>query len=384
MKAIAFYLPQFHEIPENHEWWGEGFTEWTNMKSSRPLFDGHYQPRVPACGNYYDLSNVDTIRWQAQLAKDSGLYGWCIYHYWFDGHMLLQKPMELLLENKDIDINYCICWANEDWTNAWVSSESKTLIAQTYGGEDYWEDHFEYLVSFFDDERYIKQDNKPLLVIYRPELIPCLNDMLDCWNKLAVEHGYAGLTFAYQHINWTRDKNRDESRFDYAIEYQPTYAREDMNEGHVSLVRRSKRRLDMFMQRRFHRQLDFSFLRKARGPEFFSYDDAWEKIIERKPCSCKSVAGAFVDWDNTPRRHETGSVCIGASPEKFYRYMRRQIEHVRQEYSNDYLFIFAWNEWAEGGYLEPDERYGRGYLDALRRALEDAGELGPVKIELGC
>ena len=328
---------------------------------------------MPKGGSYYDLTDVDTIKWQADLAKSHGLYGWCIYHYWFDGHMLLQKPMELLRDNKDIDINYSICWANEDWTNAWVSEKSRTLIAQTYGDEAHWVEHFDYLETFFKDSRYIKIDGKPLFVIYRPELIHCLNQMLDCWQRLAKERGYPGIVFAYQHINWTHDESRDESRFSYAIEYQPAYGRADLSGGKTSPLRSLKRRIDLFSQKRFHKSIDLSFMRS--GLDHFSYDEVWGAILERKPASKKSIAGAFVDWDNTPRRHETGSVCDGAEPDKFYRYFREQIRHVRQDYSTDFIFIFAWNEWAEGGYMEPDEKWGTGYLDALYRALLDTGEL---------
>jgi lipopolysaccharide biosynthesis protein len=375
MKTIAFYLPQFHQIPENDEWWGKGFTEWTNMKAAKPLYKGHYQPRIPEGGNYYNLTDPDVIRWQAKLANESGVYGWCVYHYWFDGHLLLHKPLELLRNTPDIDIHYCICWANEDWTNAWVSSNSRTLISQTYGGREQWREHFNYLMTFFSDERYILADGKPLMVIYRPELIPHLNEMLDYWTELAIEAGFKGIKFAYQHINWTRESNRDESRFDYVIEYQPAYARSDIDADKESLLHTAKRLVDLNMQKHFHRSLDLSFLRKATGLDHFSYEDAWEAIIARHPTTEKACAGAFVDWDNTPRRHETGSVCDGATPEKFYSYMKRQILHVRKEYTTDFLFIFAWNEWAEGGYMEPDERFHDGYLKALRKALEETGEL---------
>ncbi|MGO5292977.1 glycoside hydrolase family 99-like domain-containing protein [Porcincola sp. LCP21S3_C12] len=132
MKTIAFYLPQFHETPENNKWWGKGFTEWTNMKKAKPLFEGHYQPRVPLNKNYYDLSNPNTIRWQAELAKENGIYGFCLYHYWFNGKLLLQKPVELLRDNKDIDIHYCLCWANENWTNGWVSDKANILIEHNF------------------------------------------------------------------------------------------------------------------------------------------------------------------------------------------------------------------------------------------------------------
>ena len=167
MRIIAFYLPQFHSIPENDEWWGEGFTEWANMKAAKSLFEGHNQPRIPLNNNYYNLLDDSTMEWQVDLAKKYGVYGFCFYHYWFDGRMLLQKPMENMLKNQNINFPYCISWANEAWTNAWKSDENaRTLIAQRYGNTKEWKEHFDYLLQFFMDENYIKEDGKPLFIMY--------------------------------------------------------------------------------------------------------------------------------------------------------------------------------------------------------------------------
>ena len=198
MNVVAFYLPQFHAIPENDEWWGEGFTEWTNMKKAKPLFEGHNQPRVPFGENYYNLLDSKTLRWQVDLANKYGIGGFCFYHYWFDGHMLLEKPVEMFLADKSLELPFCICWANEHWTNQWVSGENKVLIEQRYGGEAEWREHFEYLLPYFKDNRYIRVDGKPLIVLYRPEIVDCLPEMLACWRKLAVENGLGGLTITYQ------------------------------------------------------------------------------------------------------------------------------------------------------------------------------------------
>jgi len=193
MKIIAFYLPQFHNIPENDEWWGDGFTEWTNVKGAKPIYRGQQQPKVPLNKNYYNLLDDNVKIWQARLAKKYGIYGFCYYHYWFNGKMLLQKPMEQMLKNSCVDIPFCICWANEPWTKAWVAEDRKVLIPQKYGERKEWKEHFEYLVPFFKDQRYIRIDDKPVIIIYRPKVISCVREMMQYWKELAVESGLNGL-----------------------------------------------------------------------------------------------------------------------------------------------------------------------------------------------
>ena len=168
MKIIAFYLPQFHCFPENDAWWGTGFTEWNNVRSAQPLFKNHNQPRVPLDNNYYDLTETENLRWQAHLAQKYGVYGFCYYHYWFNGKLLMEKPMEQMLSDKEIQLPFCICWANENWTKAWAKRSKEVLIAQNYENKEDWKKHFEYLEKFFKDKRYIKCNGKPLLVICRP------------------------------------------------------------------------------------------------------------------------------------------------------------------------------------------------------------------------
>lgn len=366
IKTIAFYLPQFHQIKENDEWWGEGFTEWTNMKKAGPLYENHYQPRIPLNNNYYDLTDVETLKWQAALANKYGVDGFCIYHYWFNGKMLLEKPIEILYKNPDINIEYCICWANESWTNAWVSSQNKVLIEQTYGDEEEWKAHFDYFLKFFCDKRYIKHEGKPVLVIYRPELIPNLNQLLEYWNKLAIENGFDGLCFGYQQSGLD-DLNKDNSMFDLDIEYQPKYALKDKDEK--NLVRKKIRNIvDKLNQTLFKNHI---IQRNTESVRIYQYKDIWDNVIARRAKSKKSVAGAFVDWDNTPRRGTNGLVFDGASPEMFEKYIKMQYRNIKNNYQQPYLFIFAWNEWAEGGYLEPDEKHGYGYLQALKNAKDE-------------
>lgn len=375
MRIIPFYLPQFHQIPENDEWWGKGFTEWTNVRAAKPLFKGHAQPRVPFGANYYDLTSIEVLDWQANLAKKYGIYGFCFYHYWFDGHLLLEKPIELLLKHPEIDMRYCICWANENWTNAWKSGEPRrVLIEQTYGDYEMWEQHFDYLLEFFKDQRYIKIDGKPLIVIYRPEIISELEGMLSCWRNRAIESGLDGLTIAFQHVNFNGDSRK--SLFDKQIEYQPMYvrsqSRKDESLGYLWSI---KKKFDILTERTLHRTFTLSKFRMKNSPECFSYDEMWERILSMQPCSSLSIPGAFVDWDNTSRLGNRGSVAIGSTPEKFEEYFRRLLVKARTDYHSDYIFLFAWNEWAECGYLEPDELNKFGYLEAIRSALIATDEL---------
>lgn len=377
MKVIAFYLPQFHVIPENNKWWGEGFTEWVNVKKAVPLVEGHNQPRIPLHNNYYDLSNVDVMKWQAELAQKYGVYGFCIYHYWFGGYKLLEKPAENLLKNKDIEIPFCFCWANENWTNQWVSGTSqKMLIEQKYGDEKEWKEHFNYWLPFFRDDRYIKEDGKPLLVIYRPELIERLNEMLNKWNLWAQESGFSGMCYAYQRADkyMFNYANGKDSMFDYQIEYQPGACLEWKKNKFQIIIAKSKRKIARGLNHLLHTR-KFSTMSVDQKLERHSYDEDWHYIITHEPESPKCVPGAFVDWDNTPRRQMRGSFCEGATPEKFAFYFGKLVKRAKEVYKKDMIFLFAWNEWAEGGYLEPDEKNGYGYLEAIYKALEENGEL---------
>ncbi len=377
MKIIAFYLPQFHEIPENSEWWGEGFTEWVNVKKAKPLFEGHDQPRIPLNNNYYNLLNSDTQIWQAKLAKKYGVYGFCYYHYWFGGKLLLEKPMENMLANDKIDLPFCICWANEPWTKAWVG-EKKVLIPQVYGKREDWEAHFYYLLPFFKDKRYIYEKGNPLLIIYRPEVIECLNEMLDCWTQLAKENGLTGLTYAYQNIDFDLQKDKDDSKFTYNIEFQPLYARYDMFKNKFRYLKTLRRKVASIVEKRFGIDL-LRYGARAFNSIQIDYDKAWNKILERIPESEKNVPGAFVGWDNSPRKGKKGEVYVHDTPEKFRMYLSKQIERAKKVYKKDLLFMYAWNEWAEGGYLEPDMRTGYGSLEAIYNALKDNNELPEVE-----
>lgn len=365
MKILALYLPQFHAIPENDEWWGKGFTEWVNVKKARPLFEGHYQPRIPLNENYYNLLDNSVKKWQIDLAKEHGIYGFCVYHYWFCGKKLLEKPMEQYLADKSLDFPFCFCWANEHWSNAWVSGENKILMAQNFEDREDWDNHFYYMLPFFQDERYIKEDGKPLYVIYLPNIIGPLNEMIDRWQELAKQNGLPGIKFISQSPFWHLDNNADKSRFDYSIEFQPSMINHLEKGKQGAKWVRWKTKLSLFLQNKLHIYVKLPKKKVHRS----CYDDKWKQVLAIHPQNDICIPGAFVDWDNTPRKGERGDVYVGASPEKFKHYFDLQVKHVKREYKTDWLVMFAWNEWAEGGILEPTERYGTGYLEAIRDVL---------------
>lgn len=366
MKIIAYYLPQFHEIEENNLWWGKGYTEWTALKKAKSYFRTHRQPRIPFNHNYYDLTEVNVLEWQADLARKYGIYGFCIYHYWFEGKMLLQKPLELLLHNHQIKIHYCVCWANEDWTNGWISNDPEILLKQTYGAEEDWKKHFLFFLPYFKDERYIKIEGKPLLVIYHPEKIENLNKILAYWAHLASEYNLPGICFASQHPNALFESNCSASPFiDFQIEYQPDLAGLYVEPWYYYFFQHFDHILDKIFQTDY-----FSKIKFLRPLVKKNYVKTWEHIIHMKPANSKRIPGAFVDWDNTPRKGKRGSVYTGASPEVFYKYMKTQILHAKKMYKKNYLFLFSWNEWTEGGYLEPDTEMRYQYLNAVKRALK--------------
>lgn len=378
MKIIAFYLPQFHAIPENDEWWGEGFTEWTNVKKAKPLFKGHNQPRVPQNGKYYNLLDDEVKRWQINLAKENGIYGFCFYHYWFDGHLLLEKPVEQFLDNKSLDFPFCLSWANSPWSKTWVSRSDQVLIDQEYDGKERWKAHFDYLLPFFKDKRYIKNNGKPLYVIYEPGQIECIEDMLNYWQELSIKEGFPGIEFAYQYYQSGNTDKKIRELFDYDIEFQPIYSLQEPVTNTKKLGGKFLRKLDNAAYQITGRKLSEVLIQNVRKHD---YDEVWSAVLQREPKDSKSVPGVFVDWDNTSRRTNGGRVFTGGSPEKFEEYLTTQIQRTRELYKKDFMFLTAWNEWCEGSYLEPDDKYGDAYLRAVKNALNQTEEFPSYRNE---
>lgn len=367
IKIIPLYLPQFHTIPENDEWWGKGFTEWVNVKGAKPLFEGHNQPRVPLNDNYYDLSDIETLKWQCKIAKEHGIYGFCMYHYWFNGKLLLEKPMEMLLAHPEIDIKYCISWANHDWTDGWKASDRapRVIIAHNFNDERDWAKHFNYMLPFFKDPRYMREDNKPIMVIYIPNLIKKLDKMLALWTQMAIDAGLEGMTYIYQSASSSFDNSWNHSLFKYGVEMHPGYVNMYFNKKNKGIFPKL-----MKYSREIKRLLGIkrSLLVEKKKTEVTrcNYDETWQNILKIKPGERNMIPCAFVDWDNTPRHNIRGSVYEGATPEKFRKYFAQLVENTKKYYDTDMIFVFAWNEWAEGGYLEPDTKNGWGYLEAIK------------------
>ena len=372
MKIIAFYLPQFHTFPENDKWWGKGFTEWTNTKKAKPLFKGHNQPRTPLNNNYYDLTQDEIKIWQSNLAKEYGVYGFCYYHYWFkDGKKLMEKPLEQMLKNKDIDMPFCLSWANEPWTRRWDGNENEVIMPQEYGDKKEWEEHFNYLYDFFIDERYIKINNQPIFIIYKPELIPNINDMLDYWNELAKKRGLEQIKFIYQYPQFYYMEDKDDSRFSYGIQFEPIFSSGDMQYKTFKGINKLKylmKNTDILFRKISHKTRK---ILRLKIPNIYSYDKVWKRILKAKPKNEKMILGAFVDWDNTARRGENATCYKGANPEKFKQYMKQLVLKEQKEYHKDIIFINAWNEWAEGAYLEPDEKNGYKYLEGIKESINN-------------
>lgn len=360
VKMIAFYLPQFHAIPENDEWWGKGFTDWVNVKKANKLFAGHEQPRIPLNNNYYDLSKAEAIRMQTELAHKYDVYGFCFYHYWFaGGKKLLEKPSEILLANKDIDLPFCFSWANEPWARTWDGRNSSILMPQEYGTEKEWKEHFEYLLPFFKDNRYIKENNCPIFVIYKSSSIKECLAMMNMWNSLAREAGFNGIHF----VETLRGKN-DETRklpFSAKVEFEPSIT--DFNIPFWDLFyRRIRKRLINLV----NKVLKTSF--PLYKPWTFAYI-ANRSLNHFSPKG--TYAGAFVGWDNTPRKGLSGTIILPPTKDEFKDYLRKKIWITQNKYETNYIFINAWNEWAEGTYLEPDQMNGYLYLESIRDVLNE-------------
>ena len=351
MKVLAYHLPAFHRIPENDEWWGEGFTEWDNTRKGKPLYKGHVQPMVPWNEYYYDLSKKEDVLHQAKLAKEYGLYGFVFYHYWFAGKLLLEKPVEIYRDAKETDFNYCLCWANEQWARTWDGKNGQVLMPQNYGDEKDWEAHLQYFLTFFTDPRYIKRGNSPMLFVYSASRIPIFDEMMRYWNTRIREYGFDGI-YLVEFIS-TVNPNAHSKYSQAVTEFEPMFT----NRFGISNFMKAYRLI----------------CKKIKTTEYLDYDRIWESLLQRNRIygGREIIQGCFTQWDNTPRKGKAGTVLKGGSPEKFEEYFRRFSKLQRRDASTEYMIINAWNEWGEGPVLEPSEQYGFRYLEAVQRVINE-------------
>lgn len=365
VKLLALYLPQFHEIEENNKWWGEGFTEWTNVKRGRKLYINHDQPKIPFNKNYYDLNDPTVMHRQVEMAKKAHIYGFCFYHYYFTGKKLLEKPVENY-RNYEERIPYCLAWANQSWSRTWYGKNGKNeiLLSQSYGGVKEWTEHFQYLLPFFKDERYIKIKGYPVFLIYLAQDFHECSKMISLWNTLAEAEGIPGIYFIAMdtgfNVKWFPRK------ISATVDFEPMRSLRDIPDC-VNRIRTKRRR-------KFLRNgISKSIIKNSLMVDNVLTYRLIGKLIEKRTynlCNVdKNYLGVFTGWDNTARKDESGFVIRNSNPKKFEKLLMKQMKKSI-EMGNEFLFINAWNEWSEGAYLEPDEKYGYGYLNAVKRAVE--------------
>jgi lipopolysaccharide biosynthesis protein len=351
VRSIAFYLPQFHPIPENDAWWGTGFTEWRSVAAAKPKFVGHYQPRIPADLGFYDLRVPETRAAQAKLARDHGIHGFCYYHYWFDGKRLLERPLDEVIASGQPDFPFCVCWANENWTRRWDGRDQDVLIEQHYG--DGWEGRFiRDLLPVLCDPRYIRIDGRPLLVVYRPGSLPDAASSARRWRDICRHEGVGEIYLAHVHAFELGDPRT--IGFDAAIEFPPLGFRLwTFNNSQLQL-------------------LDPDF----RG-QIHHYPALVDWALQKPDMPYTWFRGIFPGWDNSPRVGNRGRIFAGNQSIEYRRWLEGLAQWTRTHHVGDeqLVFINAWNEWGEGAYLEPDLANGHAFLEATRAALMQRGSL---------
>lgn len=356
VRLLAFYLPQFHPTKDNDKWWGKGFTEWTNVGKAKPLFWGHNQPRVPSDLGYYDLRLSSVREEQALLAKEAGIEGFCYYHYWFgNGEQQLELPFNDVLASGKPDFPFCLCWANESWHEKfWKNSKSRSirvLKEQKYPGIDDDIQHFYKLLPAFQDKRYIKVNDKPLFMIYRPFDLPDANSFINLWNELAIKNGLTGIYFSCQ----TNKPNQ--------INKLRNVGFDNININRLS---------NTLGANSFVKTFRLTYNRIFNIPIIISY----KKIIKyltgeiEKELDISPII--IPGWDHTPRSGRAGYVLVGENSKLFEKHVRTAFDCVKNKpYDNRLVFLKSWNEWGEGNYIEPDLKHGKSFIEGLKKIISD-------------
>lgn len=351
IELLAYYLPQFHPFPENDEWWGKGFTEWTNVTKARPQFAGHYQPQLPSDLGFYDLRNEETMEQQIELAKAYGLSGFIFYYYWFDGRRVLEKPLDMFMKRKDFDFKFSLCWANENWTRRWDGAENEVLLGQTHTPESD-ERFIRDVIKYMEDPRYIEIDGRPLLTIYRIGLLPELEATVKRWRQIAKELLGKDLFLVYA-MTFGEKRVPETIGFDAAIQFPP----------HGISAHNITQSITPFSDDYSGNVFDYEDLAANARSSLGEYD-------------FPVIPGVFPSWDNTARRAEKGHLYIGSSPDSYGAWLAEAAYHAfnKPVAKRSIVVINAWNEWAEGAHLEPDQKFGHAFLrtsaDILRPYLK--------------
>nr|WP_281722826.1 glycoside hydrolase family 99-like domain-containing protein [Nitrosomonas nitrosa] len=340
-RLIAFFLPQFHPISENDTWWGKGFTEWTNVTKAKPLFEGHYQPHLPSDLGFYDLRLKETRHEQIRLAKQFGIDGFCYHYYWFSGTRLLHRPLDDMLADKESEMPFCLCWANENWTRKWDAAEQEILIAQKYLPDDNL-NFIKSLIPFFRDPRYIRLNNEPFLIVYRPQHLPDAKKTAKVWRDYCADVGIGNihLCAALTHGN----EDYEKFGFDSGVEFPP----HNMKSANIN------------DQIRFHGAF--------RG-NVMQYAAIAQSYLDRTYGGTRVFKTVTPSWDNTARTNDRAVMMLNGTPDNYEYWLSSTIDQVQRSGEEDQLiFINAWNEWAEGCHLEPDRRFGHQFLQATLNA----------------
>lgn len=356
LRALAFYLPQYHPIPENDAWWGKGFTEWTNVVNARPQFRGHYQPHLPSDTGFYDLRLAEARQLQADLARAYGLYGFCYYHYWFNGKQLLERPLNEVLASGQPDFPFCVCWANEDWTRAWDGRSGEFLLQQRYSEQDD-RAHLQVLAATLADARYVRVMGKPLFLVYRASRMPDALRSTTIWREEAQRLGLGELFLARVESFSSEHSDPAALGFDAAVEFQPDW-RLLGRPLHRDIVRRGLWKVGL-NRSGYQRHV------------VYDYASVVDIMLHKPTVPYLRFPCVTPQWDNTARRSREAGIFRGSTPALYERWLRELVQRVRQRPAEQQLvFINAWNEWAEGNHLEPDQRWGHAYLEATQRALQ--------------
>jgi lipopolysaccharide biosynthesis protein len=352
--VLAFFLPQFHPIPENDRWWGDGFTDWRSVALARPRFRGHQQPHVPADLGFYDLRVPEVRQRQAEMAEAAGIGGFVWYHYWFGGRRLLERPFDEVRRSGEPRFPYLLCWANEPWTRAWDGKTGVTLMDQIYSPDDDVA-HGRWLAEVFADQRYVRLEGRPVFLVYRASELPDPKRTTDIWRQEATRAGVGEpLIFRVESAAGEMGDPRPLG-FDAAVEFAPAWA---------ELGRPLRRSRPWFWARRL------GLTEPAFGKlRVYPYEYLMSRMSQRHSPAYPRFPGVTPRWDNTARRPETGTVFTGSTPRLYGQWLADALTRSRAMSGPSLVFVNAWNEWGEGNHLEPDEIHGLAYLDATRTAV---------------